>query len=80
MDADGSNPTVLTNLDSMRPPTEHIASATQPDWSPDGKQIMFSAYFIWQKWDFYSVKPDGSSLVNLSNTPDIQERRPNWKP
>ena len=78
MDADGSRPTALTNIDSLRPPTQHLATVGRPSWSPDGQQIMFSAYLISDKLDIYSMNSDGSSLVNLSNTPDKAERSLDW--
>ncbi len=43
-------------------------------WSPLGDRIVFGTNDIW------SIRPDGSNLVNLTNTPNTFERFPDWKP
>lgn len=43
-------------------------------WSPLGDKILFGTSDIW------SINPDGSSPINLTNTPDTYERYPDWKP
>ena len=41
------------------------ARDTQPDWSPDGSQIVFERQNENKPWEIFSVKPDGSGLTEL---------------
>jgi len=43
-------------------------------WSPWGDKILFGTSDIW------SINPNGSNPVNLTNTADTYERYPDWKP
>jgi TolB protein len=38
---------------------------TQPDWSSDGKLIVFERQYEDRAWETYSVRPDGSALTKL---------------
>jgi TolB protein len=49
----------------------------QPRWSPDGSAIVFGLQTNGQG-DIYTVRPDGSNLVQITDTPDIDERWPDW--
>jgi Tol biopolymer transport system component len=57
-------------------------NATDPDWSPDGNQIVFANYreADEQLRDLYVINTDGSALVQLTNTPTINEDAPIWSP
>lgn len=57
-------------------------NATNPDWSPDGNQIVFSNYIDpnEQLRDLYVINTDGSGLVQLTNTPAVDEDEPIWSP
>jgi Tol biopolymer transport system component len=41
---------------------------SQVSWSPDGKYIMFSSNLNGD-YDLYVIRPDGSGLIQLTNTP-----------
>jgi TolB protein len=57
LDADGSN---LRRITPMR------LNAGNPDWSPDGKRIVFnSSYEAQAAVEIYTVRPDGSRLRRL---------------
>ena len=68
VDAAGGTPTQLTNTGINR----------YPVWSPDGTKIM------WQGTggltEIWTMNPDGSGKVNLTNTPEVAENNPDWSP
>jgi len=63
---DGSGRTVLGRGDA-------------PSYSPDGNRIVFARYRNGVS-DIYSMKTDGSSVRNLTQTPTIDEFNPDWAP
>ena len=67
MDADGMSQTRLTFGDSYR---------TDPNWSPDGKRIVFDAHF-----DIGVVNADGTGVTQLTNFgEDTLVAAPLWSP
>jgi Tol biopolymer transport system component len=48
-----------------------------PDWSADGKKIMFVAY---GEWVLYMMNPDGSALERIPSPSGLQENYPSFKP
>ena len=73
MDADGSNKRKIA-------PTNYIG-AHPPAWSPDGSHIAFAGHYEWdpnEPWSgtVYTVRPDGSDLVDLGLT----KSDPAWSP
>jgi Tol biopolymer transport system component len=58
------------------------AHATDLAWSPDGNWIAFANYenSAEQVKDIYLIHPDGSGLVNLTNTAGFDEEGPAWSP
>ena len=51
-------------------------------WAPDGKKILFAANLPdanQERFDLYTIKPDGSGLTNLTKSPAM-ERLPTWSP
>lgn len=51
-------------------------SASDPVFSPDGTRIAF-AYE--RGADIWTVNPDGTGITNVTDTPEIRERSPDWK-
>lgn len=49
----------------------------QPRWSPDGTMLVFGLQTNGQG-DIYSVHADGSDLTQITSTPTIDERWPDW--
>jgi Tol biopolymer transport system component len=79
MNADGSDPVRLTNT-----PTEH---EFRPGFSPDGKKITFSNIpltpehpFADLPADVYVMNANGTGRRNITNSPDQQDRAPDWGP
>ena len=64
MNADGSQLSKLTTGNS---------SNYFPSWSPDGKKIVFTS-----GKDIYIMDADGSNMINLTKTPDIDDYLPIW--
>ncbi len=81
MNVDGTDRRRLTKHGLLRP--------FGTSWSLDGKAILFAGSYngflprepgINDGFDIYLVRLDGSSLVNLTNTPDLEESSPVWSP
>lgn len=51
----------------------------QPRWAPNGTALVFTVQ-IRDTNDVYTVNPDGSDLVRITNTPEADERWPDWGP
>ena len=63
MNADGSNPTNITNGG---------ADGSYPRWSPDGTHIASGASQI------YVMKADGSAITNITNDGTVEDGFPMW--
>ncbi len=51
----------------------------QPTWRPDGKLIAFaSSRGAAKRFDLFSIRPDGSGLKRLTNTPKVDETQPQF--
>jgi len=80
--ADGSE------VDSVRNLTDPALFGGYPDWSPDGKHIVFTtydqAYFEQgtQPANLYTVGPDGTGLTQLTHfgEKDTRATQPTWTP
>jgi Tol biopolymer transport system component len=64
MNADGSDPVQLTDAPGWE---------SNPSWSPDGTRLLFNGTVDGTQSDLYLVNPDGTGLVNITNTPDDTE-------
>lgn len=73
MNADGSAPTQVTFYKTLG------GAAAHPDWSPDGQWIVFDGSAAGALADIYFVKPDGTQLTQVTNTPG-NEHSPSWSP
>jgi Tol biopolymer transport system component len=60
-------------------PGKANAIAQDAVWSPRGGTIAFVRSTGGQS-DLYSVRPDGTALTQLTNTPDVSEMGPDWSP
>jgi hypothetical protein len=70
-----NNGTDLKQLTTEKNVQEHF-----PDFSPDGKKIVFAKMVKGGQFDIYIMNSDGSGRLNLTNTPDIREDMPAWSP
>jgi serine/threonine protein kinase len=68
-DADGRNPTRLTNFNKN-------PGAGSPHWSPEGNRIAFDCR-INEKSDLYVINRDGGELARLTDS-DAEEAVPTW--
>jgi TolB protein len=79
VNADGSNPRRLTNT-----PSE---AEFRAGFSPDGKKITFSSIPLTAEHPFgdlpadvYVMNANGTGRRNITNSPDFQDRAPDWGP
>jgi TolB protein len=49
-------------------------------WSPDGTELVFPGLPAEGLADLYSVRPDGSGLRQITETPEDDEYAPSWSP
>jgi len=70
IDVDGTNPRQITASDSVN---------DQPSWSPDGQLIAFVSDRGGDH-DIWAIRPDGTGLTQITDTPNLQEANPNWSP
>ena len=68
MDADGSNPTNLTN---------HLASDFYSTWSPDGTKITFTSRRD-ANYEIYVMDANGSNPIRLTNDSSF-DFAPDWQ-
>ena len=73
MNADGTNPVILTEEDRW-------AYEWHPTWSPDSKKIAFAKQTPDGFKDIFSMNADGSDLRNLTQTHRVEEEYPAWSP
>ena len=60
---DGSNP---TRLPIARRLTPHNLDAGNPDWSPNGKRIVFNSFYEGQsESELYTIRPDGTAMHRI---------------
>jgi len=76
----------VVNLDGtgLRRLTPWELDAASPDWSPDGRKILFNTYFDFHPGKFsnvYSTRPDGSHRTLLTHARrGVHSFRPAWSP
>lgn len=58
--------------------TDPFGDARQPQWSPDGRRIVFQAYWSGD-YDVWVVDADGGNLEQLTSGP-FDDREPAWSP
>jgi Tol biopolymer transport system component len=80
MNADGSNPTNLSNNSGGK-----VSDASYRSWAPDGTRIAFTSYgqAIPPSGDIYVVGTDGSNPINLTGGSPIEgiaASNPAWSP
>jgi Tol biopolymer transport system component len=57
----------------------NTADSAKPAWSPDGKQLLFQSDRE-GNWDLFLMDPDGSNVVNLTQTSKAMDVDAAWSP
>jgi Tol biopolymer transport system component len=57
-----------------------LAKDTSPDWSPDGKRIVFASNRDEGNFEIYVMNADGSGQKNLTKNPTTTDIDPSWSP
>jgi Tol biopolymer transport system component len=60
--------------------TSWVSWFDPPDWSPDGGRIVFTQWPGDEKSDIFLINPDGTGMVNLTQSPDSYDFHPRWSP
>jgi Tol biopolymer transport system component len=63
-----------------RPITTGSGTDVRPDWSPTGELIAFLRFNDGEVPDVYVVRPDGSGLTRITDTPSERDEQPGWLP
>ncbi len=72
MNADGT--------DRVRLPTGSVVDPVNPSWSPNGREIAFSAR-VGKEWFVYTMTSDGSEPTRLApDLPAPEQNQPSWSP
>jgi Tol biopolymer transport system component len=79
VNADGSRMRRLVSLAGLSRDTKVDAGPNNLDWSPNGRQIVLSAYGGWLAW-IYVVNVDGTHLQRLSEIGWAWDDDPEWSP
>ena len=70
----------LTSGESHPIPLDNAANAlaTRAAWAPDGPRIVFSLARPSHASDIYTARADGSDLVQITSTPDVDDEFSDW--
>jgi len=83
--ADPSAPPLSAKVDAAGSAESGVSGAVEgndagtPD-IVDEAPIVFAAKLNEERYDLYSIRPDGSGLARLTATPDVDEVSPAWAP
>ena len=50
------------------------------DWSPDGQKLAAVGYVSAETWSIYVFDADGTDLIRLTTTNDVNDSEPVWSP
>ena len=70
---------VTLATDDAIPITTGSGEDGRADWSPNGERIAFVRFQDGDS-DVFVVRPDGSGLTRITNTPTEREQQPDWLP
>jgi len=71
--------TIRPNGHDMQQITDADADATYPDWSPDGRRIVFEIDYA-DHCSIAIMNPDGDNLVQLTGQPNVCDGAPRSRP
>lgn len=69
----------IVNVDGTGARTVISGDAAAPSWSPDGQWIAFTSNRSGSR-DVWRIRPDGTGLTDLTNTPAVDDYAAGWSP
>ena len=76
---DGDIYTANTDGTSLAALTQTPATDIEPDWSPDGNQIVFHSGYG-SNDEIWKMNSNGTAQANLTNNGSVVDERPSWSP
>jgi Tol biopolymer transport system component len=70
---------VIVNADGSGQPVVLDGIWVSVSWSPDGGRLVLVGFPTNEQFDLYTVRPDGSDLVQLTDD-EVAEHEPSWSP
>lgn len=69
----------VDGTDSRLIASEYLTDFSGPVWSPIGDWIAYNRMFSYDSWILFIAKPDGTGVVQITNSPNVPIGLPAWR-